>query len=215
MQVGSKPLSQLKTGQVVRVVVLPQSHHFLLSMRPSAITAAESAADSSDFAKAVMKPLSVGEQLAGTVDEAMDDHLYIVTANDVRVRVHCLHASDDPSALACLPETLPVGSVVRGRLLEVETERKHVSMSLLPDTFAPLCKGGSSPKVRRLASILCPSSVQAKTCMTLLQNALPVFLFLLVPNHAILCCIACYKFDVPVPTINMPMLANVKHTVHI
>lgn len=147
MQVGSKPLSQLKAGQEVRVVVLPQTHHFLLSMRQSAITAAELSADPSEFTKAVMKPLAVGEELAGAVDEAMDDHLYVVTANDVRVRVHCLHASDDPGALACLPEKLPVGSVVRGRLLEVETERKHVSMSLLPEGFAPLCKGGPSPKV--------------------------------------------------------------------
>lgn len=139
-------MAQLKAGQDVRVVVLPQTHHFLLSMRPSAIAAAE-AASGGAFAKALETALSVGQEVAGAVDEAKTDHLYISLPNDVRVRVHCLHASDNPAALGCLPEKFPVGSVVRGRLLEVDTERKHVSMSLLPATFAPLCKGGPSPKV--------------------------------------------------------------------
>lgn len=146
MQAGCTPLTELAIGQKVRVVVMPHPQHFLVSMRPSAISAADKTTGS-DFSESVRKTLVVGDRVAGTIDEAKDDHLYVSLPNDVRARVHCLHASDNPNVLACLPEKIAVGSVVYGHLLEVQTEEKHVSMSLLPSTFARLHKGGPVPKV--------------------------------------------------------------------
>lgn len=160
VQVGTKPLSQLKTGGEVRAVVLPHNHHLSLSLRPSAIVAAETTESASDFAETMVKPLAVGQVVAGVVDEAKAEHLYVSLPNERRVRVHCLHASPDPEALACLPEKFAVGVVVRGRLLEVDMDRKHVSMTLLPSTFAPLSKGGPAPKVCLLCLFLQPRSHQ-------------------------------------------------------
>lgn len=134
-----RPLKQFSSKQILEVRIigqhdsrsyrfLPLSHRssknvvFELSARPSMIA---------DTSKAVLKmeDLAVGDSYLAFVNNVAENSLMVNLSPAVRGRVRAADVSDDLNLAANLPRNFPVGSVLKTKIVAIDTEKNHLDLS--------------------------------------------------------------------------------------
>lgn len=150
------PLKIFRKDQVIPVRILgmhdSRNHRFLpITHRGKApvfeLTAKSASIESTDLDILTVDKVEVGSTWLASVNNVADDCLWVNLSSNVRGRIRAMDVSHDVSQLKDLAKNFPVGSVLRAKVVKVDTENNRLDLSARlggsssPVTLQDLSKG--------------------------------------------------------------------------
>ncbi|KAG7754039.1 hypothetical protein KL911_002515 [Ogataea haglerorum] len=137
---AKRPLSQFQAGDVLDVKIIgfhdSRNHRFLpISHKRTNQTVLElSAKKSSVLSQKPVVPASIGDfhlgdECTGYINNFARGFLWVTISPNLRARISLMDLSDDASKFENLEKEYPVGSVVRAKVIDLDTEHNILSLS--------------------------------------------------------------------------------------